>query len=136
MTTESQLYRRIRPWLTPYGMVVRLENAVGSGMPDVLLAANGQIVLIELKVIDGFCIHLQKTQFAFAASMSPHIRPRGYWFFCFKQGVVYCYTWQNMRDAVPTANAELTLNISGLEPNFVLKSSEDVKHWLAHIAMT
>ena len=65
---EAKLYQRVKRGLTPHGVLLtRLENRVGLGLPDCLLALPGKgFVLVELKVVTaGNKVRLSPHQIAF-----------------------------------------------------------------------
>lgn len=51
---ESALWKSLRKHLPPDAMAERIENSVGSNMPDVLIVRAGRTFLVELKAdLDG-----------------------------------------------------------------------------------
>ena len=50
--TERALWRTVRTALAPYGSLVRIENKVELGTPDVLYCLRGVTGLLELKQIN------------------------------------------------------------------------------------
>ena len=49
MTAEANLWAALRRGLGPYGALIRVENALGSGTPDVAYCLNGCAGWLELK---------------------------------------------------------------------------------------
>jgi hypothetical protein len=50
MSEKSQCWQPAREALSPYGVLVRVENALGSGHPDALYCLLGVAGLVECKV--------------------------------------------------------------------------------------
>jgi hypothetical protein len=49
VTAEAALWTTLRRGLSPYGVLARVENALGSGTPDVAYCLNGHAGWLELK---------------------------------------------------------------------------------------
>lgn len=46
---ESALWKSVQRCIPPGAMAERIENSVGSGMPDTIMTHGGKTVLVELK---------------------------------------------------------------------------------------
>jgi len=78
MTTEAELYQRMKPWIKKIGYPVRLENAVHSGLPDMFLITQGHVLFMELKVAKSNILRFQKWQYSVGHEMMKHIHPHAH----------------------------------------------------------
>ncbi len=49
MSSESALWQTVRRHLLPHGLLIRVENRVGPGTPDVVYCIRGRVGWLELK---------------------------------------------------------------------------------------
>lgn len=131
MTTESGrsgIYSRISPWLGKYGVPMRIENAIASGLPDTIYAAKGNLIWIELKVVNNDKIELRRFQFAYASRCIPYLNPQFFWFLCADK-TYNMYMWQTLRPHMKG----LEVTMTGIKPDHVLYSEKSVEGWLSLI---
>lgn len=72
---ETKLYAKLRPQITKWGVVDRVENTLGSGMSDIYYNIGGRTGWIETKVAKGNEIYFEKFQ---PNWMRKHVR-QGFW---------------------------------------------------------
>lgn len=81
MASEAWLYRnRVGPGLGCHGHVLRVENLLESGTPDVNYAIGGVQGWVELKVERDGVIHLEKYQVPWHRRRLRHCGGLGLWF--------------------------------------------------------
>ena len=68
---EKKLYQWLRNLMKKHH-VVRIENTVGSGMPDVNICTEGYEAWIELKIVTLRGILLRKEQYAWGVRRAKH----------------------------------------------------------------
>jgi len=68
---ESNLWQQIKRNVP--GHLIRIENLVGAGVPDVNACYQGSEVWIELKVAKGHWVHFRTSQIAWFAKRLPHL---------------------------------------------------------------
>jgi hypothetical protein len=77
---ESEFWsRKVRPGLTTFGHLTRVENGLGSGMADVLYAIGGRQGVIELKVAKNRWIKFEPFQAPWLLAQSEHSGGKGVW---------------------------------------------------------
>jgi hypothetical protein len=59
---ETKLFDKLRPHLSAWGEYDRVENILGSGMPDIFYNICGKTGWIETKVAKGDIIYFEKFQ--------------------------------------------------------------------------
>lgn len=138
MTIESgrgSVYQRIAPWLGNHGVPARIENAIASGLPDIIYAAAGKLIYIELKIRDGNQIVLRRYQNAYASRCLPHVDPQYFWFLAAVGQERYeMYMFMTLRNYIQKeVEKKLIVNLKTITPDFIIKSKEDVKPWLQWI---
>lgn len=130
--TEAELYSKLKPWLLNHGVPSRLENSIGSGMPDVLYASNGYLIYIELKIAHAYKIKFEAFQYSFAMRMVPHIRPNFYWIAVQMKDVIAMYQWTDIY-LLPKEDIReggVMFYIRDAKPNFIIQYKIDVQLWL------
>lgn len=139
MTTESgrnSVYQRIAPWLGEFGVPARIENAIASGLPDIIYVAGGKLIYIELKIMDYHKIILRRYQNAYASRCTPHVDPQYFWFLCATpNGDKYeMYMWRTIRDHVQKeVERKLIVDLKSIDPDFFIYGKKDVENWLQFI---
>lgn len=137
MTIESgrnSVYRRISPWLGEYGVPMRIENAIASGIPDIIYAAAGKLIYIELKIMEYHKIVLRRYQNAYASRCFPYVNPQYFWFLCAHRDKYEMYMWQTIRNHVQEeVKRKLVVDLKSIDPDFFIYNKEDIEPWLQFI---
>ena len=135
MTTESGTYSRIAPWLGDYGVPVRIENAIASGLPDVSFAAIGVNIWIELKVIRGEKMQMRPFQYAYASRCVEYIRPEYFWILGNDGKQLRMYMFRTIRPFCKPVPGEkrVDVDVSGVRPDHILVNKSSIGTWLAWI---
>jgi hypothetical protein len=136
MTTESGrngVWRSIAPLLGKYGVPMRIENAIASGMPDSIFAARVNLIYIELKVVKHKHIELRPFQNAYASRCIPHLNPQFFWFLCY-DGEHKMYMFTTLRPHIEKApGRHIVVNMSNLKPDHIITNNKSVELWLNKI---
>lgn len=130
ITTETALWNKVRPWLTPHGPAVRIESYTSNGVSDSLWSTKAGIIFIELKIRKGNYINMQAWQVAFHERWLPQDSLYD-WFLVSHRNKICLYTWGQLSNLtrVPTSKG-VKLNIKENLPFFELEEKKDVDSWL------
>ena len=121
---ESDLVKEIRKNLTN-SHVIKVENGVSAGHPDLSVFRKGRIVLIEAKMIKNDKMKFQSSQFAFGHNAFKH--GIGIWYVGLTQdGKVYAY-YTSKTDV----QKQLAKNIHEIKPTFVIEDYKNKEEWEA-----
>lgn len=119
--TEKQLYAKIKPWLSTWGYSSRVENAVGSGMPDVIYATKRGVMYIELKIEHSGKIKLEPYQLAFATKCLKFTPQGFYWFCVWRKDIVEVYYAEHIISGeFEPVEKGMTLKLKGIPSAFCL----------------
>ena len=137
MTTEKELYSRIQPLLFHHGIPSRIENSIGSGLPDVVYVVARHIIFIELKVVRSGKIFLRPFQYSYAMRVQPHINNSHMWYLCDDKDVYKLFTFRKLKEFIigDSNSGKITVNVRGIKPDFVLTNSLSVMQWILHIKL-
>lgn len=126
---ETKLYSKLRPQLTRWGVVDRVENTLGSGMPDVYYNMGGVTGWLETKVAKGDEVHFEKFQ---PNWMRKHLRAglsRIFVVVMHRDSAIIVYRAQDVVDTpMYPQNDKLVVQLSDLPP-YVLKMYEPYHRW-------
>lgn len=77
---EKQFYAsHVRPFILKYGEVFRIENAMGSGMPDLMYMGNKKTGFIETKVVHNGKIYFERFQLPWYNRYLKHGADKSLW---------------------------------------------------------
>lgn len=132
VTTEKNMWDKLRPWLNAYGIAIRIENGVGEGLPDVLFISGGRVIFIELKVLHGNRIILRRFQYAMATRVRHHIENKNYIFAVDTGEDISLFTFEQIRglSVNPLANESISIDLSTTVPFVTLDAMDDVLYFL------
>jgi hypothetical protein len=112
---ESLLYRKLEPWFKQGGLPIRIENAIGSGMPDILVLRKGRAIFVELKIQHSGKIHMPKFQWSFGRRIMRYYDASLHWV-CVWDGTIKACTFSQVALAPNTAaNDVVTVDVSRVE---------------------
>lgn len=132
--TESEVYEKLKKPFNTFGVLSRVENAIGSGLPDVIYVANGNIIYIELKIIKSNTIYIRPFQYAYAVRTIPHIKPQYFWYLCANQTGINMYMFDTLREHIlREGNGLLSVKLNELKPDYRFYRSASIGGWLDFI---
>lgn len=129
ITTETALWKKIKPWLEAHGPTVRIESATSNGVSDAMWSTKFGVVFIELKVRKGNYINLQNWQVAFHERWLQHSSHD--WFVIAHRSEIDLYPWSQLASLtrMPTGKG-VKLNLKDIMPSSPLEDKIDVDMFL------
>jgi hypothetical protein len=140
--TESQLYSQIKNIMGREGDLVRLENMIVPGLPDMIYIYSRVICLIENKVCRSGKISMPIFQWSRANMMMNDINPDHHWYFVMEEtgvdDIIAAYRFLDMCHLSPITTVEgvVKLNIQKAIPKFIFYNPSDIYDWLEYVRGT
>jgi hypothetical protein len=139
--TESKLFASIKNILNREGLLMRLENMIMPGLPDMIFVYRGIVAFVENKVAHSGKITMPLFQYTTATLLYQDMNKEHHWYFVYEdngmgEDIIVAYRWYDIRHCEVTANAKnktITMDIRKGKPRLTFAKPSDIEDWLAYL---
>jgi hypothetical protein len=142
--TEGKLFASIKNILNREGILIRIENLIVPGLPDMIFVFKKITCFVENKVAHSGKITMPVFQFTTATLLSEELNPDHHWYFVYEdnglgEDVIIAYRWTDIKNCPVTANPKsrtVTMDVRRGNPRLTFAKPSDIEDWLAYLKET
>lgn len=139
--TETRLFASIKNILNREGTLIRLENMIVPGLPDMLFVFNKITCFVENKIAHSGKIRMPLFQFTTATLLYKDLNPDHHWYFVYEdnglgEDIIMAYRWTDIRNCPVTPdvkNKTITMDIKRANPRLTFAKPSDIEDWLTYL---